>query len=254
MDDIRDYNPDNGSVLGRLLEELSWVGKTIKDYREGGRGFENVLTAEVFQALDFLPRRLFIGEIIRNAHGADTARMALYKEIENASFCLLPGNHYLIPSEKRHQTKLPVQPDGLIECSNVYCILEAKRIRTSSFMPEQLSREYVLTMRESKGRIPLLFLVIGEKPPVKVQKHGRKNIKEAINLYLDSVLKRAERHSFTKSELEEKIDEVVCWTTWNEISRLIKSQRKNLTINDPSIKNCILRVSDSIVDSIKWHA
>ncbi|MBE9020222.1 hypothetical protein IQ272_29640 [Chroococcidiopsidales cyanobacterium LEGE 13417] len=44
----------NSSVLGRLLEELSWVGSTIGSYRTGGRGLENVLTAEVFQALDFL--------------------------------------------------------------------------------------------------------------------------------------------------------------------------------------------------------
>ena len=64
MNDVREYNPENQSVIGRLLEELSWVGHTIKSYREGGRGFENVLTAEVFQALDFLPRSNFLGKII----------------------------------------------------------------------------------------------------------------------------------------------------------------------------------------------
>ncbi|MBD2648195.1 hypothetical protein H6G92_18560, partial [Nostoc foliaceum FACHB-393] len=47
----------NSRVIGRLLQELSWVGSTIKEYRDGGRGFENVLTAEVFLALDFLPRQ-----------------------------------------------------------------------------------------------------------------------------------------------------------------------------------------------------
>lgn len=53
----------NCTVLGRLLEELSWDGNTIKAYRYGGRGFENVLTAEVFQALYFLPRQAFLGAL-----------------------------------------------------------------------------------------------------------------------------------------------------------------------------------------------
>jgi hypothetical protein len=59
-----DLTSNNPRVLGRLLEELSWVGNTIKDYREGGRGFENVLTAEVLQSLDFLPRQSFLGSIV----------------------------------------------------------------------------------------------------------------------------------------------------------------------------------------------
>ena len=51
-------NLTNASVLGRLLEELSWAGNTIRNYREGGRGYENVLTAEALQGLDFLPRKV----------------------------------------------------------------------------------------------------------------------------------------------------------------------------------------------------
>lgn len=45
------------STLGRLLQELSWVGSNIRAYRNGGLGFENVLTAEVLTVLDYLPRR-----------------------------------------------------------------------------------------------------------------------------------------------------------------------------------------------------
>lgn len=41
------------SVVGRLLAEISWERATA--YREGGRGRENVLVAEVLMALDFLP-------------------------------------------------------------------------------------------------------------------------------------------------------------------------------------------------------
>ena len=40
------------SAMGRLLEEISWEGNARK-YRHGGRGLENVLTAEFFLALDF---------------------------------------------------------------------------------------------------------------------------------------------------------------------------------------------------------
>ena len=135
--------PHNASVVGRLLEELSWVGVTIRNYRNGGRGYENVLTAEALQALDFLPRASFLGAVLGAAHGADLARAKLISEIEEATFTLLPGNRALIPSGDRHQTQMPVQPDGIMESLNTYTILEAKRIRSSSFQPEQLAREYV---------------------------------------------------------------------------------------------------------------
>jgi hypothetical protein len=48
------------SFIGRLLEEISWQGAQIKGYRGGGVGFENVLTIEIFQALDFLPPLSFL--------------------------------------------------------------------------------------------------------------------------------------------------------------------------------------------------
>ena len=54
------------SITGRLLEEISWEGNARR-YRRGGQGRENVLTAEVFQILDFLPRDRFLGEVIRSA-------------------------------------------------------------------------------------------------------------------------------------------------------------------------------------------
>lgn len=46
------------TLIGRLLHEISWEGNA-RPYREGGRGRENVLTAEVFLVLDFLPAQLF---------------------------------------------------------------------------------------------------------------------------------------------------------------------------------------------------
>lgn len=49
----------NTSIIGRLLKEISWEGKRVKMYRNGSLGYENVLTVEFFQALDFLPRNQF---------------------------------------------------------------------------------------------------------------------------------------------------------------------------------------------------
>ena len=252
MNDVREYNPENQSVIGRLLEELSWVGHTIKSYREGGRGFENVLTAEVFQALDFLPRSNFLGKIIQVSKGADEARKILINEIEQAEFSLLPGNHYLIPSEKRHQTKLPVQPDGLLETNNIYLILEAKRIRRSSFQPEQLAREYVLSLREAAERYPLLWLVLGKKPPISVQKHGKMSIQESIKMSLKSVLDRAEGHTITEEYAISKINDVVCWITWEEIKDILIASMASIEIENQSIKSSIQRVVQSACNSIEW--
>lgn len=75
------------SVIGRLLEELSWVGSTIKAYRHGGRGYENVLTAEALQALDFLPRGQFLGEVLQQCTGADAARRKLTPLNRRTSSC-----------------------------------------------------------------------------------------------------------------------------------------------------------------------
>jgi len=43
------------------------------------------LTAEVVQALDFLPRAAFMGEILRAAHGAAAARATAAAEVELAT-------------------------------------------------------------------------------------------------------------------------------------------------------------------------
>ncbi len=42
------------SALGRLPQEPSWAGSTIRSLRDGGRAHENVLTTtEVLSGLDF---------------------------------------------------------------------------------------------------------------------------------------------------------------------------------------------------------
>lgn len=243
----------NSSVLGRLLEELSWVGATIRDYRNGGRGYENVLTAETLQGLDFLPRKSFLGNILAAAHGADAARGSLISDIEEARFTLLPGNQPLASSGDRHQTQLCVQPDGIIESPSTYTILEAKRIRSSSFQPEQLAREYVLALRDAGSRIPILLLIIGSAPPIRVAKHGKLSLQEAISLYLESVLARAENHCLTPEHARRVVGDVVCWITWHEIAETVQAQREAFRTTDLSLQGCIDRLAASVTGAVAWH-
>ena len=144
----------NTSVLGRLLEELSWEGSSIRRYRHGGRGYENVLTAEVLLALDFLPRQAFLGAVLRAAHGSETTLARIADEIEAAELTLLPEELKLRPSGASYQEQVVVQPDGMITSPHCVVMIEAKRIRKSKFQTEQLAREYIALMRDAAGRTP----------------------------------------------------------------------------------------------------
>ena len=99
------------SAIGRLLTELSWSGRSIRQYRHGGAGFENVLTAAVLQALDFLPRTAFLGSVLKQAHGADQARESLVRTVEQAEVTVLPGDIALNPDGigKRAKEAHPAQ-------------------------------------------------------------------------------------------------------------------------------------------------
>lgn len=247
----------NASALGRLLEEISWVGSSVRDYRNGGRGYENVLTVEVFQSLDFLPRAFFLKEVIKAAHGADAARRVVLDEIEQVEVDLLPGNYYLIPSMAAGHTEgLSVQPDAWISGARSLVLVEAKRIRSSSFQREQLARELVLVTRDARtsNRVPLLLLILGKEPPVQVQGHGKQSISDAIELHLESVLLRAENHSLIAADLMEDIPESVAWITWTEIRDVVRAQLDSLPVADPSLKGGIVRLAQALIRAVQWHA
>jgi hypothetical protein len=77
--------------------------------------------------LDYLPRDLFLGEVFRRIPGADRARAAVVAEIEDAQFTFLPGDTLLGPNAVK------VQPDGYLATPFTLVLMEAKRIRRSSF-------------------------------------------------------------------------------------------------------------------------
>ncbi len=87
----------NSSVIGRLLEEISWEGQNVRAYRDGGRGRENVLTAEVLWPLSCLPRDAFLAEVLRHAHGAEANRLRAAAEAAEADVMLLPDEIKLGP-------------------------------------------------------------------------------------------------------------------------------------------------------------
>ncbi len=193
------------SAVRRLLDELTWEGNARK-YRGGGLGLENVLTTEVFQALDFLPRDAFLGAVLRAATGADAARALVAAEVEQAVVDLLPGD--LVEPD----LSLRVQPDAVISSPGTYVFVEAKRIGTSSFSVEQVAREMLVTAHHGAGRQLLLLLVLGTRSPLRVKGHGALPVAEALRLGTDSISARLERDIVALDAASS-----VAYLTWSEI-------------------------------------
>ena len=247
-------SPHASSVLGRLLQELSWSGQSIRDYRDGGLGFENVLTAEALQGLDFLPRSSFLAAVIAAAHGAAAARAQLVSDAELVEFTVLPPNIPLEVNDASNREPIPVYPDALLVSPGCYAVVEAKRIRGGSFQPEQLAREFVLAIRAAEGRAPLLLLILGAEPPVPVKGHGRVPIEDAIATQIGSVLERIGWSEYTTEALVEMIPNVVAWITWREITSVVEAQLAALGRLEPSIRASITRLADSVTSAISRHS
>ena len=238
------------SMIARLLEEISWE-KAVK-YRAGGRGMENVLTAEVLMGLDLLPRDHFFGQVIRSCSGAATTRALLGDQSESAVMSLLPGDISVNPAGTAGR-KFIVQPDAIITTPDVFTFVEAKRIRASSFQPEQLARDYVAVMSNAGERLPLLFL-LGVEPPVSVQGLGKLSVLEAIRTHLPAVLLRAGDIGFDDAELVERIDDVLCWISWDGLAATVSSQMAVFSCGDSSTDAAIERTGQQVMGAIEWHS
>ncbi|GAB2966453.1 hypothetical protein [Saccharothrix stipae] len=244
---------DNTSVLGRLLDEISWEGANVRGYRDGGRGRENVLTAEVLTALDFLPRRAFLGAVLDNAHGADRARHALSRESEDAEIVFLPDEVVLNPDGRSRGDRLIVQPDAVITTPAAHALVEAKKIGRSSFQPQQLAREYLAVTRQAGDRTPLLLLILGTPPPVLVTGHGRMPVHDAIAHHLPTVHALA-HHPGPLDELIGRIPDVCAWTTWHDLTHTVTDQHARTTDADPSTAATIARLVTSITHAVARHS
>jgi hypothetical protein len=238
------------SMIARLLEEISWEKAT--KYRRGGRGMENVLTAEVLIALDLLPRSHFLAAVIDSCSGAVATRKRLIEQTEQMEISLLSGDMSINPSEATASAFI-VQPDALITSAGVFTFVEAKRIRTSAFQPEQLARELVAVMSNAGDRIPLLFL-LGVEPPVAVRGLGKMPLHDAIQLHLPAVLERAGDIGTSEEELMTKVDDVVCWISWPTLAATIEAQLASFSCGDDSTDASIQRTGKQLLSAIAWHS
>lgn len=238
-------NLANESVVGRLLEEISWQ-KAVR-YRQGGRGIEDVLTAEVFMPLDYLPRDPFFGEVFRRGHGADRARAAVVAEIEDAQFTLLPDEVLVGPKAVK------VQPDGYLATPSTLVLMEAKRIRRSSFQTKQLARELVALHQQSDGRTPLLFLVLGAPPPVRVDTLGRIDPAQAISLTIEEVIEETGVTQVSASELLNGLEDTLAWITWSEIRELVEDQAASIPDLPHGLGGTIRRLAAAVTRAVDWH-
>lgn len=228
------------SAVRRLLDELSWEGNARK-YRDGGLGLENVLTTEVFQALDFLPRTAFLGRVLSSASGAPLG--AMQADIERAAIDILPGD--LIHPD----ADIRAQPDVRIDSPTAFVFIEAKRLRSSSFQPDQLAKELILVAAHGQGRHPVLLLALGTPPPIRVQGHGTLSIEEAVRLGEQRISARSGRQVAVPNPTD-----TLAWTTWAEIGRQVKAALQTYDNADPSTRDAVARVAMTLVDAVQVHA
>jgi hypothetical protein len=237
----------NKSLLGRLLEEISWEGARVREYRDGGRGRENVLTAEVLGALSYLPRSTFLAAVLRAAHGADETRERVALEAEQARIVLLPDESRLAPGGT------VVQPDGVLITPTCHVLLEAKGMGTSSFQPEQLAREFACVLRDAGGARPLLLLITPTAPPVPVKGHGRLPVEAAIGLYLEPVLARTSGLDTCLEDLLDRIPDTIAWITWNEVQAAVANAHIDTTALPVGVAGMVQRLRGDLVTAIEWH-
>lgn len=248
------YDPSY-SIIGSLLCDISWSGKTVNKYRKAGKGYENVLTAEVFQIIDFLPRTFFLGEIINNLHSKNSEVLKrLSAEVEELCMNLFPGNHYLKTNPKSHQSGISVQPDGLFETPSIYGLLELKRIKSGSFQPLQLAREFYLVTRDAKEKIPFMILVIAKEPPVPVQSNGKVDLIPYIQKTLPEVYQSADSHHLSLSQLQDMVEDHISWITWSEIKTIITNLKEKHQSNNTSIDASITRLCNALIRAIDFHS
>ena len=235
-----EYRGEMVSAVRRLLDELSWEGNARK-YRDGGLGLENVLTAEVFQALDFLPRQAFLASVLAGASGAPLK--IDQSDIEQAVVDILPGDL------TRPDLHIRAQPDVAIDSPGTFIFVEAKRLRPSSFQADQLAKELILVAEHARGRRPALLLVLGAPPPVRVKGHGPLGIEDAVRLGQERISARHGRQVAVPDPLA-----TIAWTTWADIGAQVAAALQAYDNADDSTYNAVARVAMTVSDALRVHA
>lgn len=236
------------SVIGRLVDELSWEGRRIRRLRNGGRGDENVLTAEVLLLLSYLPRSAFLGAILRAAHGAQDMRLSVASKLEDAAIQMFP-DQLTLPG-----AGIGVQPDAAIWHDDFAVILEAKGPRTrAQFQKHQLAREFLALMADPR-RDHMLMVIIDSPPPVKIQSAGRMELIDGVRLGLEDLCLASGRTAEEFRYLSNLIPETVCWVTWQEIRSAVAQAAVEYPCEDANLKGTLQRLARGVTDAIDWHS
>lgn len=166
-------------------------------------------------------------------------------EVEDATVTVLPDELVLASG-------IRVQPDATVVAPGSYILVEAKRMRSSSFQSEQLAREYLSVLLGANGRLPLLLLVLGDSPLVAVKGVGRMSAAKAVAVNLESLLDRVGTESGTMAELVQRIPEVLAWTTWSAIHEITVEQVKKFSGSEGA-DAAVRRMCAALTRSIDWH-
>jgi hypothetical protein len=243
-------------TIRSLLDELSFEGNA-KKYRGGGRGLENVLTTEVFSALEYLPRDPFLAGVFDAAEifgvpgmDQDAVQAApanvwtdVRREVESFVMTVLPGDAHAPDWETQ------VQPDVLITSPADYVFVEAKGTRRgASFQPEQLYREMLVADANRDGRRATLLVVTAEPPPVLVAGHGRRSLADAV----------ARGHElFQRRHIGApppwSLPVTLAHVTWARIAERVMSAAEKLRGSSLSKDLAICRLADAVNDAVRWH-
>lgn len=247
VDQVGTFTPPDGlSGIGRLLQEVSY--ENARSYHDGGTGRENVLTVEVFQALDFLPRTGFLGAVMNAAHGADKARERLIEDIENTTVEVLVGD--ITPTlESGLPASWAIQPDAVIAGDSVTCLVEAKRLRPSRFQPEQVARCLHTVTDPNLDTLGFVLLVLADDPPIRVNGHGRVGLTTAVGIGLDR-----QGVAWKREELTEVVAQRFAWITWAEIASCVQTALEDQPSSDASVHAAHARLTSSISDSVRRHS
>ncbi|MCX6433953.1 MAG: hypothetical protein NTX29_14670 [Actinobacteria bacterium] len=231
------------SAVRRLLDEVSWEGNA-KKYRGGGGHLENVVTAEVFAALDFLPRGHFLGQVLLAAHGADGARSMAAGLSEESVVDVLPGD--LSPTWLTGDaTGWGVQPDVLISSPDSLIYVEAKAPKGGKFSARQLARSLHATIEAAGDRTALLLLVPDSPPPLRVQGLGRLSLADALEAGLDGFPPE------DADRLRTVMDRTLAWTTWDDIAASVEGSLAEYPLENSSLRGTVMRLASTLVDVIR---
>ncbi|XAS74023.1 hypothetical protein VUN82_09405 [Micrococcaceae bacterium Sec5.1] len=235
------------SVIGRLVDELSWEGRKIRRLRNGGRGDENVLTAEALLLLSYLPREAFLGGVLAAAHGADQVRSRIGAGSEEATLQMFP-TEIKIPD-----TSIGVQADAAIWQEHSTVLVEAKGPRAGAqFQKTQLAREFLALMADPKEH-NLLLVILGSPPPVRIQSSGRVGLNDGVAVGLEELCALSGRPAEDYERLRQLIPETVSWITWQEIRDVVAATAADFNCPDPSVSNTVQRLAGDFVKTIDWH-